>query len=84
MNSTMHSSKSDKYKKTKITIKMDIKTERQRLARNILDLEHKIVTWDSVKKRSEPTAVTELNNWKKELKESRLAYEALKKKCDKK
>lgn len=63
---------------------MDVKAKRQLLARNIIDLEHKIITWDSLKQRNDSKAVAELNNWKKELSENRSAYKALKKESDEK
>ncbi len=53
------------------------KAERQRLARKILDLEHKIVSWSVSNSQSNPGAVMELRDWKKALEIARADYKAL-------
>ena len=47
-----------------------VKVERQRLARTILDLERKIVAWNSSSKESKQT----FEEWKKELQKARETY----------
>ncbi len=54
-----------------------VNTEKQNLARKILDLEHKIVSWSVSNSQSNPGAVMELRNWKKALETARADYKAL-------
>jgi hypothetical protein len=50
---------------------------RKLLARKILDLEHKIVSWSVTNSQSNPGAVMELRAWKKLLETARADYKAL-------